>query len=160
MIREACRDDAARIAEIFNHYVLTSTAIFSNTCVTERQMACKILSPEDFTPFLVNVTDGVVDGYCYAHKWSNDEVYAGTMEVTIYLHHEAVGRGTGSTLLAELIRRCRKKGVHTLVSIITDGNEASEVMHRRLGFECVGRLLGVGYKFGKYIGDAYYQLML
>ncbi len=150
------------MAAIFNHYVRTSTVIFSERELSADDMARKIsdLRLGSPFPFLISETDGRVDGYCYAHLWQPDPVYGRTWEVTIYLSHDACGRGTGSALLGTLVEQCRAAGAHTLVSCITAGNTACERLHRRHGFIHAGTLTAVGYKFGRYLDDALYQLAL
>ena len=44
MIRTGRPEDAAEMAAIFNHYVKTSTVIFSNKALTEEDMKHKIES--------------------------------------------------------------------------------------------------------------------
>lgn len=162
MIRNGNIDDAAAMARIFNHYVLTSTVIFSNRQLSETDMRSKIHALRlgvDF-PFLVSENAEEVDGYCYAHLWQPDPVYGRTWEVTIYLAPDACGKGIGSQLLSTLIEMSREAGAHTLISCITAGNAPCERLHRRLGFTQAGCLKSVGYKFGQYLDDALYQLPL
>ena len=160
-LREARPDDAAAIAGIFNHYVASSTVIFSNRIRTAAEMEQKIRDCLGRTPFLVAQNDGGrLLGYCYAHPWQPDEVYGRTLEVTIYLAHDTLGQGIGSRLLAELIGRCRALGCHTLLSAVTEGNAPCEALHRKLGFTRVACMKEVGFKFGRYLNDVFYQLIL
>lgn len=160
MIRPGTLDDSAAIAEIFNHYVRTSTVIFSNRVLSAEDMHMKLESVAGHFPFLVWEEDGRVTGYCYAHFWHPDPVYSRTWELTEYLAHDFRGRGVGRTLLEAVIEQCREAGAHTLISCITAGNEPCERMCRRLGFELRGVFPAVGYKFNQYLDDAIYQLML
>ena len=77
MIRTGRPEDAAEMAAIFNHYVKTSTAIFSNKILTEEDMKHKIesLGAGSEFPFLVDEENGELTGYCYAHRWMPDPVY-------------------------------------------------------------------------------------
>jgi len=159
-IRDAVIGDAISIAGIFNYYVRESTVIFSNDCVSADEIARIIADGDDKMPFLVAECDGKVIGYSYAHRMHADAVYGGTREITIYLDHDVVERGIGGRLLDNLISRCREAGLHTLISIITEGNVACESMHASRGFRRVARLEEVGYKFGQYLNDVYYQLLL
>ena len=47
---------------------------------------------------------------------------------------------------------------HTVVSVITSGNEASEKLHKKFGFEFCGRIKEVGMKFEKYQDIDNYRL--
>ena len=72
------------MARIFNHYVATSTVIFSNDILSAERMADKIRPVCGRFPFFVSVDDatGEVMGYCYAHLWQPDPVYGRTWETT------------------------------------------------------------------------------
>ena len=162
MIRKGNISDAADMAEIFNHYVRTSTVIFSDIQLSADDMRHKIstLRLGNPFPFLVDESDGKLNGYCYSHLWHPDPVYGRTWEVTIYLAPDACHRGIGSALLSQLIGMCRDAGAHTLVSCVTADNLPCVRLQLRAGFTQAGCLKGVGYKFGRYLDDAFFQLTL
>lgn len=162
MIRTGRPEDAAEMAAIFNHYVKTSTVIFSNKILTEEDMKHKIesLGAGSEFPFLVDEENGELTGYCYAHRWMPDPVYGRSWELTMYLSHRHLGKGIGSSLLKKLIEKCRESGAHALIASITEGNVASEKMCISAGFNLVGRLPEIGYKFGQYLNDVIYQKLL
>lgn len=151
------------MAEIFNHYVRTSTVIFSNRQLTADDMRSKLesLGAGSEFPFLVSEEeDGGISGYCYAHRWQPDPVYDRTWELTMYLDNRCTGRGTGTALINAIIDLCREGGAHALVAAVTEGNAACERMCVRAGFRLVGLMPEVGYKFGQYLNDAIYQKIL
>lgn len=150
------------MAEIFNHYVRTSTVIFSNIQLTESDMRAKIAAMRlgEHFPFFVDEEDGRINGYCYAHYWQPDPVYAATWELTMYLAPDTRGRGLGTAMLRHIIDACRDRGAHTLISCITGGNLPCERMHLAAGFTLAGTLRSVGYKFGLHLDDVLYQLLL
>lgn len=47
---------------------------------------------------------------------------------------------------------------HTVVSVITVGNQASQKLHQQFGFEYCGTIKEVGMKFGKYRDIENYRL--
>lgn len=99
-------------------------------------------------------------GYCYAHKFHPDPVYAETWELTAYLDKNATGKGIGTKLLRFLIEQCRLAGAHTLVTFVTGGNEPCERMMASLGFVQTGIIRQSGHKFNQYLDDVIYQLLL
>ncbi len=162
MIRKGTLDDAADMAAIYNHYVATSTVIFSNKQLTSGEMRTK-LEPlvADGYPFWVWEVDGVVRGYIYAHPWQPDEVYCHTWEIAVYVDKDCRGMRVGHQLLDALVKSCREEErVRVLISCITEGNVASERLHEGFGFKRVSRFEGVGYKFGEWLNDVHYQLTL
>ena len=49
-----------------------------------------------------------------------------------------------------------KHGFYHVVSIVTEGNTASEKIHEKFGFEKEGFLKQVGYKHATWLGVSYY----
>ena len=54
----------------------------------------------------------------------------------------------------------RQRDVHAMVGGIDAANTASIALHERLGFRHVGTLPQVGFKFGRWLDAAFYQLNL
>lgn len=162
MIRVGKISDAHAMAEIFNHWVRTSTVIFSNRELEPSQMAEKIKPVIDGGfPFFVDTDEnGRVTGYAYAHRYHPDPVYSGTWELTEYLSPDAVGKGIGSSLFHTLIDECKTRGAHVLISCITSGNAACERMNLSAGFTLSGIIPQAGYKFGLWLDDALYTKLL
>ena len=148
------------MADIFNYYIAESTVIFSNRIRSAEDMAEMIAPVLGKYPFFVWEQDGEVLGYCFAHAYMPDPVYSSTWEITIYLRNGYTGRGIGSSLLKSTIEAARQGGAHTLISCVTGGNTACEVMHQKAGFKVAGLLRYAGYKFGQYLDDVLFQLVL
>lgn len=148
------------MADIFNYYIANSTVIFSNRLRSADDMHRRLESVVGQYPFFVWDEDGTVLGYCFAHAYQPDPVYGATWEITIYLHHDATGRGIGPALLVAVIDASRKAGAHTLISCVTGGNEPCEHMHKRAGFEQIGVIRDAGYKFDRFLDDVLFQLIL
>src|SRR5262249_23182387 len=86
--------------------------------------------------------------------------YRFTVENSVYVAPERQGRGVGKLLLAQLIDEAVARGLRAIIAAIADGNEASIQLHRRAGFQEVGRLSQVVYKFERWIDVVYMQRML
>ena len=64
-------------------------------------------------------------------------------------------------LSSDILQAARDMGeLHTVVSVITAGNEASTRLHEEFGFTYCGRVIEAGVKFGKYLGIDTYQMIL
>jgi phosphinothricin acetyltransferase len=109
--------------------------------------------------FLVAVDAGSVVGFAYSGPFRARPAYAATRETSVYLAAGARGTGVGRALYSELLTRLDDAGVHTQVAVVALPNDASEALHRALGFERVGVLREVGRKFGRYIDTAWWQRM-
>ena len=86
--------------------------------------------------------------------------YRYTLETTVYLSPDYLGRGIGKRLMRELIEACRRNGYRALIACITAGNEASIALHTGLGFKQVSHFEQVGRKFGRWLDVVDYELLL
>lgn len=120
----------------------------------------RIISISASFPYFVYEENGEILGYCYAHPWKERAAYAKTLETTIYLHPQAIHHGIGQLMVSHLIDLCRLQGFHALIACITEGNDASVNMHKKLGFEQVSEFKEVGFKFGKWLGVVDLELIL
>ncbi len=160
MIREVKESDCADIAKIYNGYIVCSTATFEIMPVTNEEMMRRIADISSQYPYFVTEEDGAVVGYCYAHRWKEREAYSKTLETTVYVSPEYVGKGVGKKLMARLIEECRKRGFKALIACITAENESSRAFHLKLGFKQVSLFENVGMKFGRELDVADYELLL
>ena len=92
-IRAVEESDAEHIAEIYNYYILHSTATFEEQPVTPEVIRQRIVNVTQDYPWLICLWKGQILGYAYAARWKERSAYKNTTEVTAYFHHEATGKG-------------------------------------------------------------------
>ncbi len=161
MIREARRDDVSAILEIYNHAIVNTTAVYRYKPLTmEDRLAWFDGKVADGLPLLVYEVDGAVIGFATYGPFRPWPAYKYTVEHSVYVHPAHQGKRVGTELLAALIEVADEKGYATMVAGIDAGNEASRVLHERLGFKECGRIERAGYKFGRWLDLAFYQLQL
>ncbi len=157
-IRPAERADAARIAEIYNHYVAQTVVTFEEEAVAAGEMARRVEEVQGASlPWLVAEDDGRVVGYAYAAKWRPRSAYRFSVEVTVYLGPDDGGRGIGSGLYGEVFPVLQRQGLHAVMAVIALPNEASVALHEKFGMRKVGHLHEVGFKFDRWIDVGYWQ---
>lgn len=161
MIRDVSDCDIAQVVDIYNYYILNSTATFEETEIDVPEMSDRILkvNMQGFL-WLVAVENDEVTGYAYAGRWNNRSAYRYTVEVTIYLKHTVVCRGTGTMLYTELFSKLRALGTHTAIAGITLPNPASIALHEKFGMIKAGHFRDVGYKFGRWLDVGYWDVQL
>lgn len=156
MLRFAVPEDAETLLAIYAPYIDTSIT-FEYELPSAAEFRRRI---EDFSaeyPYLVHETDGVADGYAYAHRFAPRAAYQWSAELSVYIAPEARGRGLGKALYTALIALLRLQGVRTVYALVTQPNEASDRFHRAMGFAAAGVTHNVGYKAGQWRGVTYYE---
>jgi phosphinothricin acetyltransferase len=159
-IRSASAPDAARIAAIYNHYVVNTVITFEETPVSAPDMAARVLYvQEQGLPWLVAERASEVIGYACATRWKNRSAYRHSVEATIYLADGCQGRGIGKSLYVELLSLLKALGAHVVIGGAAMPNPASAALHEKLGFEHVASFRQVGFKQGRWVDVDYWQLV-
>jgi L-amino acid N-acyltransferase YncA len=70
------------------------------------------------------------------------------------------GQGIGKALLRELIASAQEQDYHILIGGIDAANSVSIRLHESLGFVHCGTIRQAGFKFGRWLDLAFYQLIL
>ena len=161
-IRASKDSDVAAITEIYAHHVLHGTGSFEIDPPDADEMARR---RRDVIgrglPYLVAESGNTIAGYAYATLYRTRIAYRFTLEDSVYVHQDHMGRGIGTALLEQLIPACRQWGCRQLVAVIGDSENAASVrVHERLGFQHSGVLRGVGFKFDRWIDTVMMQLPL
>ena len=161
MIRQAFAVDADAVVRIYNHYVAHTIITFEEEPVSSSEMVGRMAAvASDSLPWLVAEQEGAILGYARATKWKPRSAYRLSVETTIYLAPECLQRGIGTSLYQLLLKQLKDQGFHTAIGGIALPNAGSVALHEKLGFRKVAHFAEVGFKFGKWIDVAYWQLPL
>ena len=165
------------ILSIYNHYIQHTPATFD----TEPATLSSLRETYDATleqglPYLVAVPPSnfagdacPVVGFAYAKPLRPRPAYAGSVEITIYIHPTCRGQGHGKQLLSALLRELRKvpktprreHGVREILTVSAiDPENDVRGFYAKNSFVEVGRLRDVGWKFGRWWDTSYGQLSL
>jgi phosphinothricin acetyltransferase len=87
---------------------------------------------------LIAEVDNLIVGWGALSPTSARAVYAGVVEVSVYVDTEYSNMGLGKSLLAALIESSEANNIWTLQSSIFPENVASITIHEQLGFSVVG----------------------
>ncbi|AWB86161.1 GNAT family N-acetyltransferase [Mycetocola zhujimingii] len=151
-IRDALSSDLDAILAIHNEAILNSRAIWLDEPVhVEDREAWLAERQKAGHPVVVAVVDGSVIAYASYGPWQSRSGYRFTVENSVYVAAGHRGRGIGALLLAELLERAQRAGMHVMVADIEAGNSASIKLHERFGFTTTGTLHQVGTKFGEWL---------
>ena len=161
-IRKAERKDIEELLEIYNYEVLNGLSTLDINPRTAEQWTQWFENHNIKNhPLIVSVENGAVTGYASLSSYRAKEAYESTVELSIYIHPEHRGKGVGTALMSKIITMAKEDPtVHTVVSVITSGNAASERLHDKFGFIFSGKIKEVGVKFGKYLDISNYYLIV
>ena len=123
-------------------------------------MTRRFFGTEARYPHLVAEQGTKILGWASIGAYSERCAYADTGEVSVYISPDWKGRGIGSQLFEQLIAAGRAHSLHSLIARIGEGNPASLALHHRWGFEDMGFLPEIGFKFGRRLGVHILQLRL
>lgn len=161
VIRPAVEDDLSDIAAIYAHEIANSVATFDLEPPTLAYWHQRLVGQQVGDHLLVAVdTDDDVVGYAYSWSYRPRPAYNLTRETSIYLDPSVRGHGIGRQLYPALLDTMTDSGVHTAVALVALPNPGSGALHKACGFEHVGTMREVGFKFGQWVDVAWYQKML
>ena len=150
-IRPALEKDQQAIMEIYNEAVDNTTATFD----TEKRSIVNQMEwfrkHKHNHPVIVGEENGMIKGWASLSPWSDRKAYDGTVEVSVYVHHEHRGKGIGKKLLEIITLEGKRVKNHMIISRISAGNEISIHIHEQLGYRHIGVMKEAGIKFGRLI---------
>lgn len=153
---------AAQILAIFNEAIVNSTALYDYKPRTAEMLhdwfAAK--AKGNYPVIGVEGEDGGLLGFASYGSFRAFPAYKYTVEHSVYVHHEHRGRGIGRELLKQIISRAGEQDYHLLVGCIDASNRGSIRLHETLGFSHSGTIQQAGFKFGRWLDLAFYQLTL
>jgi len=156
MIRTANVGDAPSALAIYAHYVENTAVSFEYEAPSVEEFSARIANTLGRYPYLVVEDDGEIRGYAYAGAFNPRAAYDRSCEVSIYVRHDARGKGYGRALYEALEKDLCERGILNLYACIASPVEEDEYLtrdserfHARLGFERVGEFHKCGHKFGR-----------
>jgi L-amino acid N-acyltransferase YncA len=162
VVRDALPADLQIVQSIYSHHVLHGLASFEEVPPDAAEMERRY---RDIIarglPYVVVECDGRVAGFAYAGPYRTRPAYRYTVEDSVYIEPDAVGKGLGHAALSEVIRRATARGLRQMIAIIGDsGNLPSIRLHERVGFRHATTLRAVGFKFDRWVDSVIMQLAL
>ncbi len=147
-IRPAEAGDAGRVAAIYAPIVRDTPISFELDPPDADEMGQRIARTAARTPWLVCTTGAALEGYAYATGHRERAAYRWSVDVSVYVHEAARGRGVAAALYEALLGILRLQGFQRAYAGITLPNPASVGLHESAGFRPVGVYRSVGFKCG------------
>ncbi|NND44178.1 MAG: N-acetyltransferase [Xanthomonadales bacterium] len=163
ILPEAARPgDLPALLGILNHYIATDHCTFDTVPWRPEQKQTWFEACDNSGPYQLWVAREGPDllGYAHSNRWRPKQAYDITVETTVYVHPDHLGRGLGRALLGHLLEQLIEQRLHSAVAGIAQPNPASNELHRKLGFREVGTYREVGFKFGRHWDVTWFQKIL
>jgi phosphinothricin acetyltransferase len=160
-IRPATLADLTAINDIYNHYVLHSTCTYQTVPSTAEERLAWFTQRTDKHPVRVlEDAAGTVVGWHSLTPFKTREAYARTVENSIYLRHDLLGKGLGSRMLDDQLAAAAGLGHRVVLAVICSSQLPSLRLHEKFGFTPAGLLQQVGYKFDRWLDIAILQKLI
>ena len=152
---------APAILEILNEAIVNSTALYDYRPRAPESMAGWFKAKEAGRFPVIGAVDGnQLLGFASYGTFRAWPAYKYTVEHSVYVHRDHRGKGLGIALMRKLIDAARSQEYHVMVGGIDAANRTSIALHEKLGFTHAGTIRHAGYKFGRWLDLAFYQLLL
>lgn len=152
----------AAILDIFNDAIANTTSLYDYKPRTMQSMAEWFAAKSAGNYPVIGAVDdgGNLMGFASYGRFRPHAAYKYSVEHSIYIHRDHRGKGLALLLMKQLINAAREQGYHMMVGGIDATNAVSIRLHERLGFVHAGTIRQAGFKFGRWLDLAFYQLIL
>ena len=161
IIREAVIEDIPSILKIVNHAIIHTT---SNYNYEIQSLAGQTKWFEDKKaknfPIIVAVSKNEVIGFGTYGTFREKIGYQFTVEHSVYVVENYIGKGVGKLLLKALIELAKSQNIHVMIGAIDAENLSSIAFHEKFGFEVVGNIRQVAFKFDRWLDLVLMQLIV
>ena len=153
--------DTQSILDIINYNILNSTALYDyKTRDFETQKTILEDKINKGFPVIIAEYNGKLVGFGMYSEFRFREAYKFTVEHSVYVSPNEMGKGIGKMIMAQLIVLAKAQGFHTMIGVIDSENKSSITFHEQFGFKTVGIIKESGYKFDRWLDSVFMQLLL
>lgn len=152
--------DLSRVLEIYNYYVVNSTATFHTNPLTLNEMRELVFfNNPKYQTFLI-IRGEETCGYVLLTRHKARAAYDHTAEVTVYLHPQFTHQGLGTLALQYIESFARTRQFHVLVATVCGQNHSSIRLFEKNGYSQCAHYHEVGRKFEQWLDLVAYQKIL
>ncbi len=150
------------VLDIFNEEIINSTALYyyKPRTLDEIKGWFDAKKAHDFPVIGIEDESQHLLGFASYGVFRDRPAYKYSIEHSIYVHKNHRGQRIGRTLLQQLIKLAMDQNYHMMVGGIDAENVGSIEFHKKLGFVDAGVIKQAGFKFGRWLDLAFYQLIL
>lgn len=159
-IRNASTKDLDNILSIYNWAVEETVATFDTELKNLNDHRDWFKDFDNGYPLKVIEVENKIIGFGLLKAFSDRKAYDTTCELTIYILPGHQRQSLGSQMMDELISSAKEKNIRVILSKIEASSSASINIHKKFGFETVGTMNKVGFKFDRWLDVTIMQKVL
>ena len=152
--------DCQAIADIYNQAIIQGGITMDERCYSAQDIRSMVTKFNEREIILIGEQDSQIIGWGKIARYSDRSGYSVCCETSIYLSFSAIGKGYGSSLQTELLKKATEFNYHHVVAKITAINQGSIKFHQKFGFEIVGVQKEIGFMRGSWYDVVIMQLLL
>lgn len=154
---EMTENDLQVVKNIYDHYILNTTATFHINPITINELKEFIFVSHPVYKSYIIQFQNITCGYCFLTQYKKRPAYNRTAEITVYLKPGMTGKGIGSETLRFLEKKAKQVGIKNIVGIITGENDGSIRLFEKSGYQKCAHFKNIGEKFGRILDVVAYQ---
>jgi phosphinothricin acetyltransferase len=156
----AAENDLHTMLELYNFYIITTTATFDHGQITQEEFRQRIfIGHEKYRTYIIRLRDETI-GFCFLTQYRKKVAYDRAAEIGLYLKPDFTGKGIGYTAVAFLEKIAISKGIRVIIASISGENTASIKLFQKMGYEKCAHYKHVGEKFGRFVDVIDYEKIL
>jgi phosphinothricin acetyltransferase len=150
------------ILAILNDAIVNSTALYDYQPRSPASMAGWFAAKAQKQYPIIGIENDAGDllGFASYGPFRAWPAYKYTVEHSVYVDARFRGQGVGRRLLEAIMGAAQEQDYHVMVGGIDASNAVSIKLHESLGFTSCGIVRQAGFKFGRWLDLAFYQLIL
>ena len=123
--QQVAKADLPIIKEIYDYYILNSTATFHSVPITIPGLREILFIDNPKYPSFTIRKDGKIIGYCFLTRYKNRQAYDRTAELSIYLRTGVHGKRDRPAALKRLEEAAGRSGIRVLIGTLCGENYPS-----------------------------------
>ncbi len=160
-LKNATENDLQSILDIVNHAILNTTSNYNYEIQSLAQQKEWFLQKQQKSfPVIVALCDDQIVGFGSYGTFREKIGYQSTVEHSVYVKDNFIGKGIGKVLMQHLINTAKIQNLHVMIGCIDAENSGSIAFHQKFGFKISGTLPQVAFKFNRWLDLVIVQLLL
>jgi L-amino acid N-acyltransferase YncA len=158
--RDVREEDLPIVLDIYNHYIVTTTATFDPGPISMETFRTRVLLNHDLYKAHVIEHEGEIAGFCFLCQYKGHQSYHWTAELGVYLKPEYTRLGFGTRAVGHLEQVAAASGLKVLLASISGENKGSINLFRKLGWRQCAHFEKIGEKWGRAVDVVFLQKSL